>query len=112
MTAPDEAQALPRVAAVGRTHAVTRVRTVVFSYDPSLAEAGSEAQYAARLLERAVSYVDAIDLDGLLASHDAAPASELAKHLLDAVRLSMSRRLGLDFATTLLPRLTEKRTST
>lgn len=92
---------------------------VEFTYDPRLAPAGSHAEYAAELLERTVRHVD-IDVDGLVDRYlrdvtkglDARRAEQLSlrtasliNEALSAARVNLHHRLGLDLATTLLPRL-------
>jgi len=109
MSVPAEVEALARI---------TPTR-VVFEYDPRLSPAGSDAEYAAELLARAVGYVN-VDVAGLVQRYLADVARDLpadvasqvslrAVSLVESVRMAMQanlrRRLGLDLATTLLPRL-------
>ena len=99
--------------------AEARLRSITVEFDPALAPKGSDAEYASRLLERTVSHVS-IDVGGLVqrALADVTrdlPASQaervvrrtesLVDDVLGAVRANLRYRLGLDLATSLLPRL-------
>lgn len=92
---------------------------VEFTFDPRLAPTGSHAEYAAQLLDRTVRHVT-VDVDGLVERYlrdvvrglDAERAEQLSlrttsliTEVLSVVRTNLHHRLGLDLATTLLPRL-------
>lgn len=116
MSVPAEAE--------GAARAVMTPKSVTFTYDPRLAPEGSDAEYAARLLERAVSHVN-VDVDGLVQRYladvvrdlDEAHAEQLRlrthrliTEALTAAQANLHRRLGIDLALSLLPRL-ERTTS-
>lgn len=159
MSVPTEAEAAARIAQADQAvqdakqvlHALQSERghykSVTFEFDPAQAPKGSDAEYAARLLERATGYVQA-DVGALISGfletytswlfENALPPSEylhegetepcdscrqkygptptqianmalpltaLLESALDVVRTNVHHRLGLDLATTLLPRL-------